>query len=811
MICVSSRKITKLWESRERTQIEIDEITHIILFIWHTNFTNFPTFRIISSTYTHTRPYLPSPFCNFVSLTIRNTIILNMKLTKIFVASAAFFFAAAASAQTFVGYMAYRSTWSDETGVNSHCGWYTFDLGKNEFTQHTDDDYMIKACKGGTCAEGHLYAMEAATDSWLFPDPRLNIYNAETYRLEKTVTYGRSDRDHATKDFALNPADHNLYAIAQYRDGNTADGGWIQHYDIESGEMTRVAHLPAYQHALAIDADGHFYTLDEGGNLYAITWNTTATKYFQDYGSYPEATMSKVGNTGLRMQNDLTYANSLCFDYRTGHLYWAASVYPEGASGGTDEIVRGIYEIDMNDAHATLVQEFPDNIVITALALPYLGLDAPDDLQDFDVRPAQPGSENIAMAFTTPSVNYGQTPYPAGTQFRVHPILDGRDYYQVMLDAGYIGEGKALSEADFTATAGQTWMGGPFRLSANSYHTLGAYVECLTDGRVSQTAEKRIWVGFDQPTVPANITLTYNRERDEADITWDPVTTGIHGGDIDTKTLRYIVSRRSNNGADETDIAFGITDCKAHDVITTPMSYTRYGVIAITAPAMSDEGRSSYAVIGLPRELPFMSSFSYLGEFHQFITIDANGDGWDEWETPSWYFDEVYGAAFCYLNRYDAQDDWLVTPALQLEPGQQYDIIFQSYGYYGNVPIHLQIGVGPYAEAESLSRTIYDNTYSVAMPQSFPYSPEDVLTECVVFTAEEGEQYIGFHNITEAFDHMSIDNIYIRPHEGGEEEGIRVPLVTPSAASAQSFDLQGRRNAAFSKGLYITNGKKTIR
>lgn len=732
-----------------------------------------------------------------------------MKHTKLLTALTALFLATTVSAQTFVGYMAYRSTWSDESGVNSHCGWYTFELGSNDFIQHTDDDYMVKACKGGTCAEGHLYAMEAASDSWLFPNPSLNIYNAETYRLEKTVSYGRSDRDHATKDFALNPADHSLYAIAQYRDGNTADGGWIQHYDIETGDMTRVAHLPAYQHALAIDAEGQFYTLDEGGNLYTISWSNSPTKEFKDYGSYPEAVMTKLGNTGLRMQNDLTYANSLCFDYRTGHLYWAASVYPSDANEGTDNIVRGIYEIDMNDAHATLVQEFPDNIIITALALPYLSLDGPDDIQNFEVRPAQPGSENVAMAFTAPAVTYGQTPYTEDTQFRVHPLLDGRDYYQTMVDAGCVGDGKPLHESDFIATAGKTWMGGPFRLASGAYHTLGAYVECLTDGRKSQIAEQRMWVGFDQPCTPAGVTLTYNRARNEADITWEPVTTGIHGGDIDTKSLRYIVTRRSNNGAEEADIAFGITDCHVHDAVTTPMSYTRYGIIALTDPSMSDEARTSYAVLGQPRDLPFMSSFSYIGEFHQFITIDANGDGFDEWETPSWFFDEVYGAAFCYLNRYgEAQDDWLVTPALTLEPGKQYDIIFQSYGYYGNVPIHLQIGVGEYAEAESLTRTIYDKSYSVPMPEAFPFAPEDVLTELVVFTANEGDQYIGFHNITNTFDHMSIDNIYIRPHEEGE--GIQiVPLNRVS--NPVVYDLQGRRASVPAHGFYIANGKKIIR
>lgn len=722
-------------------------------------------------------------------------------------------FSLEAAAQTFIGYMTYRSTWEHEGKNEPAYGWYTYDLDANAFTQRTNNDNIVEACKGGTCAEGHLYAMESANDSWLFPDPKLHIYNAETYKLEHTVSYGRSDRDHATKDFAVNPADHKLYAIAQYRDGNTADGGWIQHYDLSNGEMTRIAHLPAYQHALAIDAEGHFFTLSEDGTLYKVEWSSAKTKEFKDYGVYPEATLTAVGKTGFRLQNDITYANSLCFDYRTNRLFWAASVYPADNHEGTDVIIRGLFEISMTDGKATLLREFPDNIIYTALAVPYLTLDAPDDIQDLTLKPQQPGSENIAIGFTAPASTYGQQPYAEGTEFRVHPMLDGRDYYMALLDAGYIGEGKALTEADFTVKAGEVWFGGPFRLTKDNYHTIGAFVENLADGKVSQTAEQKIWVGFDTPITPQNVTLTYNRERTEATITWDPVTTGIHGGEIDAKTLRYIVSRRSNNASDEEDVAFGITECTTHDDLSTPMSYTRYGVIALTDPAMSDEGRSDYAVLGQPRELPFMSSFSYIGEFHQFITIDANGDGWDDWETPSWYFDLAYGAAFCYLNRLgEAQDDWLVTPALQLEEGEEYEVIFQSYGYYGKEaePNHLQIAVGDYAEAECLERVVYDKKYSVPFPEHFPYEPEDVLTDRVVFTAQAGDKYIGFHNITTAFDHMSLDNIYVRKHDAGEDSGVLSPVA--DAEPLRLYDLSGRPAARqHQHGVNIIGGRKILK
>lgn len=717
-------------------------------------------------------------------------------------------FALAAQGQNLIGYMSYNAQWTDD---RPHCGWYTFELGSNTFMQHTDDDVNIRACKGGTCAEGHLFAMEAATDSWLFPNPQLHIYNASDYQFERTISYGRSDRDHATKDFALNPANHQLYAVAQYRDGNTADGGWLQHYNLTTGEMTRVAHLPTYQHALAITADGTYYTLSENGHLNIITWDASYQKDFGEYGKVPEARITSIGATGYRLQGDVTYANSLCFDYRSGRLFWAASAYPDGVYDGTDTLLRGIMEIDLGTGRATVLQTFPDNIIITALAVPYLGLDHPDDIQDLDVRTRPIGSEYVSLTFTIPAVTYGQQPYPTDTQMRVHPIIDGRDYYTAMLEAGYIGEGSAypLHESDFLSTPGTHWgTETAFRLSEQAYHTVGAFVEDVATGAVCQTEERRLWVGWDAPCRPEGVTVNTSHERTVAAISWQPVTEGIHGGDLDISSLRYIVTRRSDNGTNEEDVAIGITDTEYVDAVDVPMSYTRYEVMALTDQNISEPARSSYVHVGTPRPLPFYSTFSYIGEFHQFITIDANDDGWDDWETPSWYFDSTYGAAFCYLNRLgEPQDDWLVTPALQLEAGQQYEVIFQSYGYYGleSAPCHLQLATGPYAEPEALSHVIYDKKYAVPMPV-FPYEADDVLTENVIFTAAEGDAYIGFHNITNAFDHMSLDNIYIRPAEGA---GALLPECQ-TAHPLSSYSLSGRSAKSSQNGIIITDGRKHI-
>lgn len=688
--------------------------------------------------------------------------------------------------------MTYNDTWSGDSGNNPQCGWYTYDLVNGQFIQHTNDDVVMRAGFGGTYLDGQYYGFESATDSWLFPDPRFNVFNGTNFKLLHTTSYGRSDRDHAVVDMAANPIDHQIYAVAQHSNGNTADGGWLQRYDPSTGEMTRVAHLPRFQNGIAINRAGTIYTLDESGTLSTLALPAGA----MEQGSEKNATLTTVGHLGYRLQGDVNYANSLTFDLRTERLYLSGSVYPTDNYEGTDVLLRGLFEVDTTDGHATLLSQYPGHALFTSLTIPNNGLHSPDDIQDFVVRPTEPGSEDVSLTFTAPATTYGQQPYGEDARFYFHPIFDGRDYYDIMIAAG------ALSPDHFLVAPGQRFA-GVFHLAAGATHKVSLFVEDATTGERSQTVETSLYVGFDTPCAPSGVTLAYNEERTEATITWEAPTVGIHGGDIDLANMDYIVSRYSDNGTVETDVAFGYRDLSFTDHVNTPMSYTRYGVIARVPEQISEPARTPYAVLGQPRELPFTSTFSYIGEFHQFIVIDANGDGYDDWGTPSWYFDSTYGAAFCYLNRTDAQDDWLVTPALQLEEGEWYEVIFQAYGYYGYAA-HLQLAVGPLADAAQLQRTIYDGQFSVPMPKSFPYESSDVQTERVVFQAQEGERYVGFHNIGATNDHLSLDNIYIR-----KADMSGVGSVLRPAENANSYDLLGR--PAHGNTLQIVGGKKILK
>lgn len=685
----------------------------------------------------------------------------------------------------FIGYISYSDDWGGDTDNHPMCGFYTFTRDTEGFEQKTQDDWQNLARNGGTFARGKMYAFYTA-ESWMKPDPKFYTYDATTWKQENVVSYGAT-ANYAMADITYDYTREEIVAVA-YSGKSGAGDGHLYSINSTTGALTEIASLKGYYVGVAADNKGTLWVLNEAGGLYRLQRNGRPTK---------------VGDTGYKLQSDES-TNSLCFDQRTGRLYWVASVY-EDESLGTDKICRGLFEINTTTGAATLIRRFWSNEKITALAIPSPHtLDAPDDIQDLSFTPTVPGKLEGCISFTAPATTYGQQSV-AGTTLTVSISVDGQ----------------ALEP--LTATAGEPFT-HTVTLSKVGRHSISVELSD-SEGRKSQVFSANNYFGFDTPATPQNVRLTFDRERKTASVTWDPVTTGLNGGQIDQANLRYLITRYSPG--EREDVESELQSATFIETVERPMAYTRYGVIAYDAIRESGNGYSNYELIGSAQELPFVTGINNWTEFHQFVTIDANGDGFDDWSTPSWYFDSTYGAAFCYCTRSDnGQDDWLITPALQFEAGHYYQAIFQTYGYFG-YPNHLVVASGQYAEAEALDNILLDLTYVQKMPSSTSFDPSEVYTAFALLQATENDRYIGFHNISQITggnfytDHMSIDNIYIR--EISQEEYEELCAVKTISANEQkkfrTYDLQGRALKHSDKdtgtvqghNLYIQNGKKVLR
>lgn len=675
----------------------------------------------------------------------------------------------------FLGYVSYAEHWSGESGNNPLCGFYTYDAQENTFKQHTNNTWDIIARNGGVYAQGNVYAFGTA-ESWIFPNPQLYIYDYATWKLKHTISYGRDDK-HAMADMTYDYTHNELLAVA-YHAKNNSGNSYIYKIDTSTGDISEIAELDQTYTGMTTDAQGQLWALSMSGKLYRVE-RSGATQ--------------EIGSTGYIPQDDES-TNSITFDYRTGRLYWAASVY-EVTDKERRDIHRGLYEIDTKTGKATMLTAFPNYEKVTALSIVCPNtLDAPDNIADLRLRPIVGGTTQAQVTFTVPSKSYRQG-----------NLAEGNLTAYISLDGTEIATEVAVPGTPFTYKVDVKTQGN---------HDVEVTLED-SKGAKGLTAKDTFYFGYDTPQKPQNVSLTFDADRQTATITWDAVTEGINKGEVDSKNLRYLITRYAPN--EKEDVAADLKENTFTETITRDMARTRYSITAYDDTRESSPSYTEYAVLGQPQELPFATGINSWGDFNQFITIDANGDGTGEWETRSWYYDEQYQAAFCYLT-YTSQDDWLITPALKFEAGKYYQVIFQTYGYYGYLN-HLVVAAAPRAEEESFQHILGDYEYKQKMPDHFPYEPEEVLTISALFQAQDGDRYVGFHNISECnagnwfSDHMSIDNIYIREVDESYYQGIENPTLVHSNEHTPVYDILGRSvdSAKLQHSIILSNGKKSLR
>lgn len=123
--------------------------------------------------------------------------------------------------------------------------------------------------------------------------------------------------------------------------------------------------------------------------------------------------------------------------------------------------------------------------------------------------------------------------------------------------------------------------------------------------------------------------------------------------------------------------------------------------------------------------------FSSVAQFESYTVIDANEDG------QTWKYDDLFLAANSTRD-YDA-DDWLITPALQLDATKTYKLTFNmSVEQEGNELLNLMIGQGNNAAA-----------LNKRLAPASTISNTNAVDRSVIFTVNAtGTYYIGFHHAT---------------------------------------------------------------
>lgn len=635
---------------------------------------------------------------------------------------------------TLYGYLYYSDAWSDSGRPVPYYGFYHITTG--------DGSNALQGCEGSVSSDqvvsnsgcywdGKYYAMDIL-GSYRNYQSYLRVFDVKDgWKQVQTFDLGTKQEETVASDMTYEPIEGKIWAATRPF-GNT-EQGWLATVDPTTGKFTRLCSSRFYA-VLAADSKGQLWGISREGDLYRVEKDGTDTK---------------IGNTGY-VPNDLAQGGTI--DFRTNTLYWAWKGFL-AKDTWRENCYSQILAIDLSTAKATKVVEFSRQEQLTALGIINAHPAAPDDLSDLACTPTTPGAKTANVTFTTPAVTYGQEPMTGTVDVQIY--LDG------------------TAAASHQAQAGQPFS-APVEFAEYGEHTVSVVLS--KDGRQGVEQTVKVFTGSDNPAPVTDLRLTVSADRSTATLTWTAPTAGENGGYLDPSQVRYIISREPKGEDVVTDYA--TSDGTWSEVVPTDMENIAYSVVVKVGDKESRSVKSNWETAGQPIQLgEFLDVFGSQHNFDAYTVIDANGDAddmADDFYKPQWKWDEQYGCAFYYTSILDKKaDDWLISPAFKFEAGKVYRLSFQAWGYYG-YENNLAVTIGNDYTVAGQTRVLSDRPFAAPMGSPVVYH--------IDFIPEATDRYIGWHVTTEAGEHTSIDNLYLRPIATTD-----VP-ARPSNATAQAIN-----------------------
>lgn len=599
------------------------------------------------------------------------------------------------------GFLYYAESWNDlPSGVNTPNGIYTFPTDGGDPQPLGRISYMNSLCNGGAVLAGDTYWY-----IWRQTDPTgatsIDISQLYTYNIRtgEFSNVGIVPSDFASpSDKAWDPVENKIYG-QHVIDGTRK----LCIEDYENLTITPVGECSQY-YGLAFNAKGQLYGIDGTGVLYTINKATAAA--------------TPVGSTGLTPK----LAQSMTFDYKTGELWWAS--YSESGSG----YASVIYNVDPATAKVKAVKTFADQEEILGLGvMPPLAADnAPGYVENLAVTLAGGLSKEATLKFTLPSHTY------------MGNALEGEISWEISANGNSIAEGKGNPGAEISQNV--TLPEGEVKVS----------VVCANKAGEGPAETSGVWVGADYPLAPTDIAVALNEKTGTFSLTWKRPEAGEHGGYIDFDNLTYTVTRMP----DKAEVAKGIRECKFEEVLeipTLPKEYW-YEVKALNGWRESQAGESNHVSYGRGFEVPYHNSFDNASSLALFYVIDGNNDG-KSWEWNSHGSQTAY--IFTGTDSNKPQDDWLMTPGIDMKAGSTYSIAYTVPANMndGRFIDRLEVAAGQGLDPKDF----------VVIEKAFESTGKESSHKVLFIPEQDGYYHIGFHCISNSKHglSMAIDDLHI--------------------------------------------------
>lgn len=403
--------------------------------------------------------------------------------------------------------------------------------------------------------------------------------------------------------------------------------------------------------AMASHSDGTLYGIDETGALVTINKQTGKTS-------------RTVGNTGV-----ISYwRTSATIDSQNDIMY-----YIDCGSNGS-----ALYAVDLDTAVATKLYDFANSEQLLGLYV------APDETPG--TVPGMP--ENVAMNFSGSSLS-GTVTFDVPSEFYNGTPGTGDISYSLTID-----EGEPLTGA---AAWGETCT-VPVTLTQPGNHTFAVSLTNATGASPAVTVSG--YVGSDAPAAVTGASATYSNG--VFTIKWTAPTAGANGGYLDTSALTYKVIRVNDSHV----VAEATTATQVTDAVAEPQNQVIAYTYTITPIVNGIEGESvttSKRSIGyfIP---PYSNDFATSSKTTGYTVVDANKDG-KKWS----YYSSAKAMRIIY-NTSKPMDDWVFTPAMQLEAGRTYTFSFDARAHNNTTPERIAAAVSTGTSVASVVETIVEPT-----------------------------------------------------------------------------------------------------
>lgn len=532
-------------------------------------------------------------------------------------------------------------------------------------------DYKIMAA---TCHDNVYYMMHS--DDGIMASKLLKLdMNDMQLSVVKTYDWKTDDGGNIIcSDMAFDPASGKLYvagynmAHGEVEDGEASAPFAIFTIDPATGDATLVGEQDEQAMvAITIDDEGTLLGVDSQGYLWDIS---------KSYG-WPEYDLVPTGITPIGLQ-------SMAYDMNKGVSYWA-SYSADEKGNGVSKLIKFTrtpdYEYEMEEVGAVGSNSEIIGLYIDPNPIPK---NAPGNIANLLVTPGAQGAATASISWTNPTLTIG------GSALETISCNIYRDDVAVAT-LNSLTPGNNAEWTDTNVPAG--------------YHVYSVAASSAgTEGRKAFAQEQ--WIGVDVPGAPVT-DAKLSADGKSIAVSWTAPTEGLHKGWFNAAELKYSVVRRPDNKQIlENSTSTTFTD---NDVDEIHGYY--YEVTASTAAGTGGMGKSGVVVAGKPHVVPYAPDFKNEDEASQWVVFNNDADEYE------WYlYNGMWGGTDDAFFRYNPENkldpatesnDWIVSPAVNLEAGKLYVVKYDLRLLGDLFPANTTFAMGKGQKPENLTKELH--------------------------------------------------------------------------------------------------------